>query len=378
MKALVLEDVRRFEIREVAVPVPKANEVLVQVKAVGICGTDLHIFQGLANYNRDQRGQPIALRQHPQVLGHEFCGTVEVAGRDVKKCKPGDSVVVDQVLNCWSQGRTSMCEYCLSGDSHQCEFQQELGITGIPGGFVEYVAVTETNIVVLPPQLPADKAAITEPLGCVLHASSRMENAQNRYTFEGRRRIRYILIMGAGPSGLLFIQYLRKIKRFDGEILVADVRQSKLELVRKLGATPLHARKVDLITEVRRRTNGEGVHYLIEATGSGEVFDWIPSVIRRQATILIYGAGHSGRDIGVLTPFQVMENILVTSAGASGGFEKDGTPVTYLRSIEYIRDGQVDAESLISHRYSELSDLQKAFTEDFQQDNYIKGMLVRG
>ena len=95
MKALVLEDVARFEVRDIPSPALGAGDVLIRVGAVGLCGTDLHIFHGFANYHRDQNGQPIPLRQAPQILGHEFCGTVEVVGSDVRKCKPGDKVVAD-------------------------------------------------------------------------------------------------------------------------------------------------------------------------------------------------------------------------------------------------------------------------------------------
>ena len=106
------------------------------------------------------------------------------------------------------------------------------------------------------------------------------------------------------------------------------------------------------------------------------MFDWIPSVVRPQATILLYGGGHSGRDIGCLTPFQVMENVLVTSGGASGGFDADGTPTTYRRSMEYLRDRKIDASSLVTHRYTNLTQLPRAFGEDATQQNFIKGVLA--
>jgi L-iditol 2-dehydrogenase len=378
MKALVLKDVRQFELREIPKPIPAEKEVLIRIAAVGICGTDLHIYLGLANYNRDSRGQAIPLKRAPQILGHEFCGTVESVGGKVTKVKRGDRVVVDQLLNCLSQERSPLCEYCESGDSHECEFGKQFGVTGIPGAFADYISVPAVNVVPLPADMTDLEAAIIEPLACVLHASDRMEAANNRYTFSGRYKIRHILILGAGPSGLLFVQYLRNIKKFEGEVFVADMRESKLNLAKKSGATPLDVRQVDMISEIQTRTHGERVQYLIEATGSGEVFDWIPSVVRPQATILLYGGGHSGRDIGCLTPFQVMENVLVTSGGASGSFDADGTPTIYRRSMEYLRDRKVDAESLVTHRYSSLAQLPRAFSEDALQQDFIKGVLVCG
>ena len=376
MRALVLEDVRRFALRDIPKPIIGEKEILVRVGAVGVCGTDLHIFHGLINLHRDSRGQPIPLQQHPQILGHEFCGTVEAVGSKATKVLPGDRVVVDQVLNCRSQGRSPVCEYCETGDSHACEFGRELGVTGLQGAFAEYVAVPETNVVLLPPTMSDLEGTIIEPLACVLHASDRMESANNRYTFSGRYPIRHILIFGAGPSGLLFVQYLRNIRSVSGEIFVADMRESKLQLAKKLGGTPLHVRRVDLIAEIHQRTRGERLQYLVEATGSGEVFDSIPSIIRRQATVLIYGGGHSGRDIGCLTPLQAMENVLVTSGGASGGFDADGTPTIYRRAMEYIRDSKIDAKSLVTHRYTDLSQLPQAFSQDATKDDFIKGVLI--
>ena len=205
-----------------------------------------------------------------------------------------------------------------------------------------------------------------------------MEAAGARYSFEGRHRIRYVVILGAGPSGLLFLQHLRKIKNFSGEIFVTDMREAKLQLAEKLGGTPVDVRKGDVIEEIQRRTRGQGAQYLIEATGAGEVFDYIPSILRRQGTLLIYGAGHSGRDIGCLAPLETREYVLVTTTGASGGFDADRTPTTYRRAMEYIRDGKIDAESLVSHRYRHLSQMQQAFSEDSKHQDYIKGMLLRG
>ena len=106
MKALVLEDVERFEVREIPAPTVGDRDVLIRIGAVGICGTDLHIFHGYANLNRDRDGHQIPLKQAPQVLGHEFCGVVEAVGKDVTKFKPGDRVIADQVLNCHSKCRT--------------------------------------------------------------------------------------------------------------------------------------------------------------------------------------------------------------------------------------------------------------------------------
>ncbi len=110
MRAALLVGVGRIEVREVVCPPPRPREVLVRVSAVGLCGTDLHIFAGHANYNRDGHGRPISLADEPQILGHEIAGVVEAVGAEVDDLRPGDRVVVDQGRSCVSEARSPLCE----------------------------------------------------------------------------------------------------------------------------------------------------------------------------------------------------------------------------------------------------------------------------
>ncbi len=137
MRALVLSDIAKLELQRITRPIIGVRDVLLRISAVGVCGTDFHIFSGLANYNIDRQGQPIPLKQQPQILGHEIVGIVEELGQNVQDLSVGMRVVVDQGLNCLSRRRQPLCEYCLTGDSHQCEFYQECGITGLQGAFAE-------------------------------------------------------------------------------------------------------------------------------------------------------------------------------------------------------------------------------------------------
>jgi threonine dehydrogenase-like Zn-dependent dehydrogenase len=102
----------------------------------------------------------------------------------------------------------------------------------------------------------------------------------------------------------------------------------------------------------------------------------MPAVLRRQATVLFYGAGHSGRDIGCLTPFRLLK-FTWSLPVASGGFDPDGNPSTYRAAMQAIHDGRIDANRLISHRYQQLLQLQHAFADDFRRPEYIKGILTR-
>lgn len=375
MKAAVLEDVQKMVVREVPDPELSPREVLIRVQAVGVCGTDLHLFQGHGNYNLDPQGRPIPLTTHPQILGHEFSGEIVDVDREVKDLKAGDRVLCDQGRNCSSQRRWPRCSYCNSGDSHQCEYYAEHGITGLPGALADYIAMPAVNCLKLPDEMQPELGALVEPLGCVLHSSHRVERARGRYTFEGDERIRNVLICGAGPAGLLFLQYLRHVKKFDGLILLSDIRERNLELARDLGGIPINVARANLTEAVKELTKDERIHYLIEACGNSIIFEQIPSLLRKQGTVLLYGHGHKGRDIGLWGNVLFLEPTLVAAVGASGGFEKDGRPTTYRQALELVSSRKVFVHPFVTHRYGTLEEIHRAFEQDFQREDYIKGVL---
>jgi threonine dehydrogenase-like Zn-dependent dehydrogenase len=376
MKAAVLEDVEKMVVREVPDPKLPAGEVLIRVEAVGVCGTDLHLYRGHGNYNLDARGRIIPLAEQPQILGHEFAGEVMEAGRAVKDLRPGDRVLCDQGRSCVSQGRTPLCSYCATGDSHQCVFYGEHGITGLPGALAEYIAMPAVNCLKL--EIPSELGALVEPLGCVLHSSQRVDRASKRYTFDGAERIKNVLICGAGPAGLLFLQHLRNVIGFDGLILISDVRERNLGLARALGGLPVNVASDNLAQVVEERTRGERIHYLIEASGNSIIFEQIPALLRKQGTILLYGHGHKGRDIGLWNNVLYLEPTLVGAVGASGGFDPDGRPTTYRRALDLVSSGKIKVHDFVTHRYYALQEIHRAFEQDFDQPEYIKGLLELG
>jgi L-iditol 2-dehydrogenase len=376
MKAAVLQDVEKMVVQQVPDPVLAPNEVMLRVKAVGVCGTDLHIYQGHGNYNLDAQGRHIALSKQPQILGHEFSGEIVEVGKEVSGLKVGDRVLCDQGINCVSRGRQLLCPYCATGDSHQCETYGEHGITGLQGALAEYIAMPEPNCLVLPPDMPMDLAALVEPVGCVLHASERTAQASARYTLEGDERIKNILICGAGPAGIYFLQYLRNVLHFEGLVLVSDAREINLELARKFGGTPVNVARQELREAVQELTKGEKIHYLVDACGNSIIFEQMPGLIRKQATILLYGHGHQGRDISLLGNILFLEPVMVAAVGASGGFDLDGRPTTYRRARELVNSRTIQVSPLVTHRYRSLEEVPRAFEQDFQHEDYIKGILA--
>ncbi len=382
MKACVLCDVGRIEVREVPLPRMGSRDVLLRIAAVGICGTDAHIFSGHANYNTDAAGKSVPLTVQPQILGHEISGEIAEVGAEVRDLTVGDRVVMDQGLNCVSAHREPRCEYCLSGDSHQCAFYSEHGITGLPGGLAEFIAVPASNTVRLSADLDMREAALSEPLGCVIHSSDAVTRTHARFAIGGaaesaERRVRHVLICGAGPSGLLHLQYLRRVLGYDGLLMVSEPNEMKRGLAAKFGADVLlDPSGGDLGAAVREHTKGGGVEYLIEASGQGRAFAAISSVIRKQATVLLYGHGHAGFELSLLNNVMFKEPSLVTPVGASGGFEKDGRPSTYARALRLIELGTISVGPFITHRFGSLGDVQGALAGGMNAADYVKGVVA--
>lgn len=357
MRALALTAPRQMEVREIARPAPGPREVLLKVGGVGLCGTDFHIFEGHANYNSDAQGRLIPLSEQAQIMGHEFCGTVVELGSRGSDLQVGDCVVVDQGLSCVSRAE-ELCEYCATGNSHQCAGYREHGITGVQGALAEYVAVPAVNAVKVESDLPMEQCALVEPLGCVIHSSAMLTQAQARYSFGGARPVRNVLVCGAGPAGLLFTQYLRNVLGFDGMLIVSEPSAQRRELVLGYGASAaLDPTQTDLVPAVQDLTHGERIHCLIESAGVAQLFKQMPGLLRKQATVLLYGHGHHGVDLGVLNNVQFIEPTLVSPVGASGGFEADGRPSIYRQALQLLSDGQINVSKFITHCYRRLDEV---------------------
>ena len=379
MKASVLYDVGKMEVRDVPRPAILPREVLVRVSAVGLCGTDAHIFSGHANYNTNEEGRPIPLALQPQILGHEITGIVDEVGSQVSDLSVGDRVVVDQGINCVSRAREHLCEYCSTNDSHQCEFYREHGISGLQGGLAEYLAIPAVNAVRVTTSMDFSEVTLVEPLGCVIHSSDRVANTPARHTINAAspdRRVRNVLICGAGPAGLLFTEYLRRVLKYDGSLFVSDPNQHKRALAKEFGADETIDSASDAVESVREFTGGKGVEYVIEASGAGEVVSLIPQLIPKQATVLLYGHGHAGTDLSVLNSLLFKEPTLVASVGASGGFDVDGRPAVYRRALDLIEQKTIDVNSFITHRYTSLENVENALGHEMHAENYLKGVVV--
>ena len=148
------------------------------------------------------------------------------------------------------------------------------------------------------------------------------------------------------------------------------------QLAEGFGATTVDPTSADLIEAVNDLTQGERIHCLIESAGVAGLFPQIPALIRKQGTIVLYGHGHHGVDLGVLNNIQFIEATLVAPTGASGGFDDDGRPSIYRRSLELLSEGRINVSKFITHQFKSLDAVPKGFAKDRFAADYIKGVAT--
>lgn len=262
MRAALLVGRRRVVVGTRPAPVLRAGEVLVRVRAVGICRSDLHYWA------HGRIGDQV-IRRWPQVLGHEPAGEVAAVGRGVRGLRVGDRVAVEPAVPC---GR---CPQCRAGRRNICRRVRFLGMPGRPGALAEYLAMPEGNLVRLPRSVSDEEAAVLEPLAIGMHAVGLL----------GRRRVRTAAVVGAGPIGLCALAAFRLR---GARVAVADYVPARLRVARRMGAA------VTVRIDPRRRMAGQvaalgGPEVVVEAGGTPEAVDLALHAAVPGGTVLLVG-----------------------------------------------------------------------------------------
>jgi 2-desacetyl-2-hydroxyethyl bacteriochlorophyllide A dehydrogenase len=305
VNAVVVERPGKIAIERVDDPTPGPREVVLQVEACGICGTDIHILEGEL--------PPV---RYPVVPGHEFCGEVVAAGGEVEHLKVGDFVAVDPNLP------DGVCRFCQAGRENLCLNYAAIGVT-TAGACAELVAAPAANAFVLPPDQPREWGALVEPLSCAVHGFDRL-NA---------KLADHYLIYGAGTMGLLMAQLARRAGA--ASVDVVDVQQGRLAVAERLGAD----RTAVSADELERPRGWEVV---IDATGVVAAIEDGLRRVARGGTFLMFGVAPA-EATARLSPFRIYnEEINVIGSMA------------VLHSFERARDllvgGAIDAAAMITHR----------------------------
>lgn len=260
MRAVVWLGPREMRLQELADPVPGVDEVLLQVGAVGICGSELSGYLGQNS-----------LRVPPLVMGHEFVGEVVGRGGQVTQLAPGDQVVVNPLISC------GKCDLCRSGHENLCPRRQLVGAHR-PGAFAELVAVSAASCTVMPAHLSQVDGSLAEPLACGVRGA-RMGGVG-----PGIR----VAIFGAGPIGLMCISACRQA---GGEVrLIADMNDGRLATATRWGAqATCNVREEDPVSAVRRVSDGAGVDVAIDAVGTTATRRGAIAAVRPGGTVVLLG-----------------------------------------------------------------------------------------
>lgn len=313
MKSLLLTEYNHLEIADLPLPQVGADEVLICVEACGICGSDVHGYDGSSGR-----------RIPPIVMGHEAAGTVAATGANVRGFAEGDRVTFDSTVYCGA------CAYCARGEVNLCDNRQVVGVScgdyRRHGAFAEYVAVPQRILYHLPAGFDFAEAAMLEAASVALHAV-RVSQAEGSDT---------ALVIGAGMIGLLTFQ--AAVAAGCKRVFVADVDQSRLERARQIGAKETILAGADLAEQVLKLTAGEGVDAVFEAVGMNETVTAAIDSVRRGGTVTLIG----NIAAQVTLPLQkvVTRQIRLQGSCASAG--------EYPQAIELIAAGKIQVKPLIT------------------------------
>ncbi len=314
MKSLLLSAYNHLEIADLPAPQPGAGEVLVRVEACGICGSDVHGYDGSSGR-----------RIPPIVMGHEAAGVVAAVGPEVQGFTKGDRVTFDSTVYCGT------CAYCTRGEINLCENRQVIGVScgdyRRHGAFAEYVALPQRILYHLPDQLSFAEAAMLEAASVALHAVH-LSETRDRGT---------ALVIGAGMIGLLTLQAARAAGC--KPVFIADVDQTRLNLAGQIGAGEvLHLSGAALVAEVRKLTHGRGVDLAYEAVGRDETVTAAIDCTRKGGTVTLIG--NIAPEVKLPLQKVVTRQIRLQGSCASAG--------EYPQAIELIASGKIKVQPLIT------------------------------
>jgi len=320
MEKFIITAPKTFVRKQAGIPRLKADHVLIQTKAVGICGSDVHLYRGDHPYTT-----------YPMVLGHEASGMITEVGDAVEKLKPGDHVVLEPLIPCGT------CYPCFIGRSNCCSNMKTVGVT-VNGALAEFFTVPASCVHTFPKELPFTLAVLAEPFSIGFHAVRRGNINENDT----------VLVIGAGMIGLTI---LAAAKNHGAKVMVADILDYRLGLAEKVGAdVVINCKNTELKSSAHKWTNGFGPTVVIEAVG-------LPTTIQNAVDIV----SDAGRIVivGVTKDEFCIRGVDVTKKELSiiGSRNNLGR---FKQALNFVSTHQEIARHLISDTFSFL-DSEKAF-----------------
>lgn len=321
MKAVRMYAPLDLRVEEVEKPVNEADECLIKVMAVGVCGSDI------------PRCTKLGAHVSPIIPGHEFGGIVEAVGEKVTKFKVGDHVTCPPLIPCYK------CKYCQMGQYSLCEDYDYYG-SRRDGAFAQYLAVKEGNLLKVDDKVSFEDAATTDPCANALHAMERSEFKPGDS----------VVVYGAGPIGLFAVQYA-KIKGAS-KIFAVDVWEKKLDMALKNGAdVVINSKEKDPVSVIMRETEGLGADVVIDFSGAPVCQKAAILSAAKLGRVVFLGISHQGLNLSEKEVDMIMRRQL-SIKGSWNSFTKPFPGSDWTGSVELFEDYGMSAKDIISHRLS--------------------------
>ncbi|HZZ00027.1 MAG TPA: NAD(P)-dependent alcohol dehydrogenase [Candidatus Baltobacteraceae bacterium] len=332
MKALVLQRPGEIVLETRAIPEPGLHDVLVRVHRVGVCGSDVHY------YTHGKIGPFVV--ESPLVLGHEMAGVIERVGASVRSRSVGQRVAVEPGIP------DRICDWCRAGRYNLCPNVQFMATPPVDGAFAEYVIVPEDFAYPLPDNVSLDEGAMMEPLSVAVYAAHR----------SGLRPGQTVIVLGAGPIGLLTLQVARAAGA--GSIGVVDINANRLKLAHSLGATQtVDAGNGDLVGQA---------DVVFDCAGSAKTAAMAVHLAERGGKVTMIGLPPEDNFPYPLVAAMAKEIDIVTVFRYAN---------VYPSSIALVAQGRVDVKALVTHRFS-LERAEEALVLSHRRtDNVVKAMI---
>lgn len=371
MKAWVLQGIDSLVLKEVPVPALGSGEVLVAVRAAGICGSDIpRIYRTGAH-------------RHPLIPGHEFSGEVVELGENVDRSWLGKRVGVFPLIPCRS------CEPCRRKQYEMCRNYDYLG-SRRDGGFAEYVAVPVWNLLALPQSVSYEEAAMLEPMAVAVHAMRRMLSESDIWISENGKRAGFageaeaekkagnisVAVCGLGTIGLLLLMFLKEAGV--REVYAVGNKDFQKEMAKKLGVTEefyCDSRRQDQHQWLMERTDGRGVDQYYECVGKSETYELAADGTAPAGRVVLVGNPYSDMMLKKEVYWKILRNQLTILGTWNSSFTQEaGDDWHYV--LERLAQGRIAPAGMISHRFA-LAELRKGLElmRDKRED-YVKVMGI--
>lgn len=320
---------------EPMVQIAQSTEVLVRVKAVGICGTDLHIFhEGRADID------------YPLIMGHELSGIVKEVGNSVHNLKAGDHVVLDPVISC------GLCGSCKKGRFNVCKTVKCFGVHE-QGAYCEYIVVDQSKLHKISHDFTFEEAAFVEPFSVAVNILSRA----------GIEEANDVVILGAGTIGLCLLQVA---KSFNARVLITDIKNNKLMKAKELGADYIINSSEESLESAILRIFPDGENIIIDAVGTSALFETTMKLASPASTVVVIG--FDSKEAKIIPASITRKELNIVGSRMNCGKFPD--------TIKLFESGKVNSKSMISAVYP-LDRIQEAFEFSLKNSDKIVKTIIQ-